>query len=114
MAVVVPVAGFGSYSGADLQTDCTAMTKPRSETGSEPTSGNQARMHPPAFCDGYIQGISESQNGMEFCRRTAADRSLSFERDAILGYLAQHPQRLQEPAHGLVLDALRQAFPCLH
>lgn len=114
LLAVIPVAGFGSYSGAKLQSDCIAMTKPGSETGTEATSGNQARTHPPAFCDGYIQGISESQNGMGFCRRTAADRSVSFERDAILGYLAQHPERLQEPAHGLVLDALRHAFPCLH
>ena len=60
-----------------------------------------------------MRGLSGANNVMGFCRRTAAERFPGFERETIQRLLASHPARLQEPAHQLVLVALRQEFPCL-
>lgn len=97
-----PLRLASGTNGTDLKGYCEDQTS------------DSFRHHPgESFCEGYIRGLSEANNGMGFCRRTAAERSPGFEREAIQRFLASHPERLEEPAHQLVLDALRQDFPFL-
>jgi len=80
----------------------------------QPLAGSSPHNFGTSFCEGYMRGLSGANNVMGFCRRTAAERSPGFEREDIQRLLASHPARLlQEPAHQLVLVALRQEFPCL-
>ena len=94
-----------SLSAGTNGTDLKGFCEDRPSDSSSPHSGV-------SFCEGYIRGLSEANNGMGFCRRPAAERSPGFERETIHRFLASHPERLEEPAHQLVLDALRQDFPC--
>lgn len=103
LLLLLPLSLSAGTKGTDLKGYCNELA---SNSGSHLHSGV-------SFCEGYIRGISEANNGMGFCRRTAAERSPGFEREAIQRFLANHSERLQEPAHQLVLDALRQDFPCL-
>lgn len=106
---MLPLSVFGATDGTRLQAYCADQRATTHEKPADPSSS----LPEIAFCEGYITAISEANNGMGYCRRTAAERSHGFEREAIQRFLAAHPERLHEPAHQLVLDALRQAFPCL-
>jgi hypothetical protein len=108
LLALLPLSVFGATDGTRLQAYCTDQ---RAIAHEKPA--DLSRIPEIAFCEGYITAISEANNGMGYCRRTAAERSPGFEREAIERFLTAHPERLHEPAHQLVLDALRQAFPCL-
>ena len=108
LLTLLPLTAFGATDGAQLQAYCTDRSGAAREKPAEPS-----RLPDIAYCEGYITAISEANNGMGYCRRTAAERSPSFEREAVQHFLTAHPERLHEPAHQLVLDALRQKFPCL-
>lgn len=105
---LLPLSVFGATDGTRLQAYCTDQRAIAHKNPADLSSIPEI-----AFCEGYITAISEANNGMGYCRRTAAERSPGFEREAIERFLTAHPERLHEPAHQLVLDALRQAFPCL-
>lgn len=109
LLALLPLSVFGATDGIRLQAYCADQRATTHEKPADPSSS----LPEIAFCEGYITAISEANNGMGYCRRTAAERSPGFEREAIQRFLAAHPERLHEPAHQLVLDALRQAFPCL-
>ncbi len=106
---LLPAISLAGTDGAGLLARCGAA--PAASTSSNPSE--PTRNPETAWCEGYITGLSESHDGMGYCRRTQADRSPGFEREAVQRFLAEHRNRLHEPAATLVLDALRQAFPCL-
>lgn len=105
---LLPLTVLGATNGTRLQSYCKDHRGSGAENSADPSRAPEI-----AFCEGYITAISEANNGMGYCRRTAAERSPSFEREALQRFLIAHPERLHEPAHQLVLDALRQNFPCL-
>ena len=106
---ILPTIGFAGTDGVQLMARCDAASSvSASSRPAEPSRSPEA-----AWCEGYITGLSESNDGMGYCRRTQAERSPGFEREAVQRYLTDHRDRLHEPAATLVLDALRQAFPCL-
>jgi hypothetical protein len=107
--VLLPTIGFAGTDGAQLLARCD--TVPSVSASSHPAESS--RTPETAWCEGYIAGLSESHDGMGYCRRTQAERSPGFEREAVQRYLTEHRDRLHEPADTLVLDALRHAFPCL-
>ncbi len=108
LLALLPLTVFGATDGTRLQAVCTDR-----HASNHKKPKDTSRLPEIAFCEGYITAISEANNGMGYCRRTAAERSTSFEREAIQRFFTAHPERLHEPAYQLVLDALRQAFPCL-
>ncbi len=108
LMALLPLTVFGATDGTRLLTVCADQRGTAHEKSTD--SSHLPEIY---FCEGYITAISEANNGMGYCRRTAAERSTSFEREAIQHFFTDHPERLHEPAHQLVLDALRQAFPCL-
>ena len=107
--LLLPAIGLAGTDGSQLLARCGAA--PSVSASSRPTE--PSRSPEAAWCEGYITGLSESHDGMGYCRRTQAERSPGFEREAVQRFLAEHRDRLHEPAATLVLDALRQAFPCL-
>ena len=107
--LLLPAIGLAGTDGSQLLTRCGAA--PSVSASSHPTE--PSRSPEAAWCEGYITGLSESHDGMGYCRRTQAERSPGFEREAVQRFLAEHRDRLHEPAAALVLDALRHAFPCL-
>ena len=107
--LLLPAIGLAGTDGFQLLARCGAA--PSVSASSRPTE--PSRSPEAAWCEGYITGLSESHDGMGYCRRTQAERSPGFEREAVQRFLAEHRDRLHEPAATLVLDALRQAFPCL-
>ena len=107
--VLLPSIGFAGTNGAQLLARCDAA--PSVSASSNPAE--PSRTPETAWCEGYITGLSESYVGMGYCRRTQAEHSTGFEREAVQRFLAEHRDRLHEPAATLVLDALRHAFPCL-
>ncbi|MFH2045987.1 MAG: Rap1a/Tai family immunity protein [Pseudomonadota bacterium] len=72
------------------------------------------------FCVGYLQGMADlniiysvvlkDKKEIFFC----IPEGVSHEQKArvIVKYLRDHPNKLHEHECGLVLDALREAFPC--
>ena len=107
--VLLPTTGLAGTDGVQLMARCDAA--PSVSASSKPAE--PSRTPETAWCEGYIPGLSESHDGMGYCRRTQAERSPGFEREAVQRFLAEHRNRLHEPAAALVLDALRHAFPCL-
>lgn len=107
--LLLPAIGLAETDGSQLLTRCGAAP---SVSASSHTA-KPSRTPETAWCEGYITGLSESHDGIGYCRRTQAERSPGFEREAVQRYLTDHRDRLHEPAATLVLDALRQAFPCL-
>lgn len=66
------------------------------------------------YCYGYVTGTwhaFRSIAGQEwFCE--PGDATVKMMVDAVVAYLAKHPQRLRESALLLTLDAFKEAFPC--
>ena len=109
LLIALPASGYGKTDGFRLLELCKSA-RPRHSALSTRISRNADV----AYCEGFITAISESRDGMSFCRRTAADRSPGFEREVITDYLSGHPERLKEPATDLVLQGLERLFPCVH
>ena len=107
--ILLPTIVLARTDGAQLLARCSAA--PSVSASSNPAE--PSRTPETAWCEGYITGFSESHDGMGYCRRTQAERSSGFERESVQRFLAEHHERLHEPAATLVLDALRNAFPCL-
>ena len=107
--VLLPMTGLAGTDGSQLLTRCGAAPS----VSARSNTAKPSRTPETAWCEGYITGLSESHDGMGYCRRTQAERSPGFEREAVQRYLTDHRDRLHEPAATLVLDALRHAFPCL-
>ena len=60
-------------------------------------SADQAKLH--------VQGQPQ-----RFCMPEGV--SLGQQRDIVLGYLKQHPEKRQQPSGALIWQAMAEAFPC--
>jgi hypothetical protein len=61
---------------------------------------------------GYVSGISDVGTGGFFCIREGATRKQVC--DVVAKYVNQNPEIRDNPARDLVVEALKQAFPCIH
>ena len=71
-----------------------------------------------AYCAAFISGVEEGVRQMEQARGLKAAvctsswvSSQSLVND-YLNYAAKHRDRMREPAAALVIEALREAYPC--
>lgn len=70
------------------------------------------------YCAGFVSGVEEAVRllgmgraaGLRLC--TPPDVTASALADAFVRYGASHEGRLDEPAAGIVLYALAEAYPC--
>ena len=63
------------------------------------------------FCFGYVIGVADS-NALLICAPRNAGVTQGQFRDIAKKYLNDNPALLHRDADGLVLDALKKAFPC--
>ena len=59
----------------------------------------------------YLMGVADVMQGVSSCP-TPNDRAGSATLDAVVKYIADHPDRLSSSAAIVVKDALHDAFPC--
>ena len=59
---------------------------------------------------GFIVGIVDLGNGSLFCAYPNVSREQSGA--VVTKYLKAHPEQWNEPAAGIVVRAMREAFPC--
>ena len=66
------------------------------------------------YCYGYVAGTWHAFRSIAgqkwFCE--PSDATVTKMVDAVVAYLAEHPERLRESALLLTLDAFKKAFPC--
>ena len=58
----------------------------------------------------YITGVLDTLHDRTFCLPQPAVAANAI--DVVILYLHDHPERLQSPASDLVVDALKEKFPC--
>ena len=63
-----------------------------------------------AQCGAYITGVLDTLHDRTFCLPQPAVAANAI--DVVILYLHDHPERLQSPASDLVVDALKEKFPC--
>lgn len=63
-----------------------------------------------AIAMGYVAGVFDSNVQREVCPNGQIDDKKAM--GIVHRFLRAHPQRLGEDAAGLVVEALREAFPC--
>jgi Ssp1 endopeptidase immunity protein Rap1a len=63
-----------------------------------------------AQCGAYITGVLDTLDDRGFCLPKEAVAAQTI--DVVILYLRDHPERLHLPASGLVVDALKEKFPC--
>jgi len=113
LVVILLISGFTVHaqedanSGNVLLRTCTAAIKFFNDDESQKADFYVG------VCLGYIQGISQLNrlNSLnEFCPHGKV--TLHQEMRVVHKYLQSHPERLHEGKIVLVLDALKEAFPC--
>ncbi|GAA0221535.1 hypothetical protein GCM10009125_08290 [Castellaniella daejeonensis] len=67
-------------------------------------------IHDEAFLIGYIAGASDVGDGLTFC--SPPNAKLGQLMGVVRKYLLANPEKWNQPAGLLVLEALKQAFPC--
>ena len=60
--------------------------------------------------DGYVMGVANTFNGSAWCSRSGV--TIGQMLDVVSKYLRDTPEKLDEDASVLILDALGKAFPC--
>jgi hypothetical protein len=63
-----------------------------------------------AQCGAYITGVLDTLDDRGFCLPKEAMAAQTI--DVVILYQHDHPERLHLPACGLVVDALKEKFPC--
>ncbi len=59
---------------------------------------------------GYVSGVWDAGYYLTFCPGRGVKQSQAIE--VANKFLAKHPQRLEEPAKTLLLEAFVEAYPC--
>ena len=62
------------------------------------------------LCSGYITGVAEALPGQVFCLPATA--SVGQIRDTVKLWLKDHPEKRHLAASSLVVNALKEKFPC--
>ena len=79
------------------------------ETGNQLYTDCQTK--PPNYCMGYIMGVIDSLIVFDyFCLPERATQGQL--RDVVVKYLDEHPAERHQRGDGLVLTAIKMAFPC--
>jgi hypothetical protein len=71
-----------------------------------------------AFCMGYIQGVTHTENGISLSITPMTklcipdDVTLSQLKDVLIAYLKDRPEERHWAAWSLVHNAINDAFPC--
>ena len=77
------------------------------------TTGNDLKQYctvaPNGLCAGYVAGVTEATQAL-FCFPPGVTKRQI--RDVAVTYLNNHPERLHLLAPSLVINAMRNAFPC--
>ena len=77
------------------------------------TTGSELMQHclsaPDNFCGGYIGGVIDTSHAL-FCFPSAVSKRQII--NITIMYLRDHPEKLDLYAPGLVIRAMRDAFPC--
>jgi hypothetical protein len=109
-AVVVLAIGLGGMNEALSQEQRQGLNGHRlsRECNSEDYAYGQG------YCYGYVTGTWHAFRSIAgqkwFCE--PSDATVTKMVDAVVRYLADHPQRLGESALLLTLDAYKEAYPC--
>jgi len=61
-------------------------------------------------CNSYIHGVYDAIDGMLACPPSSASHQDKVE--IVRAFMKAHPERLGEHEANLVVDALKQAYPC--
>lgn len=61
-------------------------------------------------CNSYIHGVYDAIDGMMACPPVTVSHQEKVE--TVRAFMKSHPERLDEHEANLVVDALKQAFPC--
>ena len=79
----------------------------------KPTTGNDLMQHciaaPDSFCAGYVGGVIDTSHAL-FCFPPVVTKRQII--NITILYLRDHPEKLHLFAPGLVIKAMRAAFPC--
>lgn len=62
------------------------------------------------FYDGYIIGVTEALNTFAFCTRNGVTRKQVI--DVVNKYTMAHPEERDQRALVLVVNSLKESFPC--
>ncbi len=80
------------------------------------TSGGLPSEPVGVYCAGFLNGIVDvhGEKTAIYGHRTCLPLSITIRqmRDIVVKWLEDHPEKLQLLAHGLVGEALSEAFPC--
>ena len=71
-------------------------------------SGND--IHDAMACLSYVAGVHDSMRGMLFCTPDQFDNGQATEMTK--KYIRSHPDKLNQPAARIIIEALSGAFPC--
>jgi len=124
--------GFSAYDGNEMLKDCKAwvslLDNPNFPDNMDSPDNLRAISHGEmvngAHCVGYVQGVIDDHFSCQINESSAAalDPTKHFclpdgvtpdqTVRVIVKWLEDHPARLHEKAIGLVLNALRDNFPC--
>ena len=62
------------------------------------------------YFDGYVMGVADTSSGILWC--SSKNVTGGQVRKIVEKYLVSHPEELHKTADSLVVDALREPFPC--
>jgi len=118
-ALLIPVTSSAQGTSQDAETEypqrVRAGTLLSACTSSALTAEERERRR---YCAAFISGIEEGVRLLEHARgekSTVCPSTWVTSRglvDAYMNYAAKHRDKMHEPAASLVLDALREAYPC--
>jgi len=118
-ALLIPVVSSAQGTTQDAETEypqrVRAGTLLSACTSSALTAEERERRR---YCAAFISGIEEGVRLLEHARgekSTVCPSTWVTSRvlvDAYMNYAAKHRDKMHEPAASLVLDALREAYPC--
>jgi len=72
--------------------------------------GQEGSFYSDGFYTGYVSGVYDSYAGVLFCPTGSV--SLGQVCDIVLKYLQDHPEVRNKPANEIVVDALKEVWPC--
>ncbi len=94
VSLVILSAAVNAMSGFDLNKYCREYGEGGINAGA---------------CFGYSAGVVHASNGKHCVPENARNGNLGL---VVFWYLRDHPTRLHRPASSLVLEAIRESYPC--
>lgn len=104
LTLLSTVASAGFVDGYQLKTWSEATN--RVQNGGDSPSD----VHEEAYFIGYVSGVSDVADGAVFC--SPPNAKLGQLMGVVSKYLLANPEKWNQSAALLAVEALRQAFPC--